>query len=200
MTRLIRLGGFAAVLGGALLVIPDAAGALTGTSGTGYHGTTIEMVWSALFLIGKLLVVPALLGIYLRQSEQAGAFGLAAFCAALLGTSLMVGSDWSEMFIAPILKQAAPAVVDQPPALLAAGFLVNFALETLGWLLFGIATLRARVLPRGAAALLIAGTLLPLVGPGWSFVVWNAAIVWMGLAVLRERPQALSRELAPASS
>ena len=185
-TRLIRLAGVAALLGGAMLVIPDAVGGLTGTSGNSYGGTTLEQVWSGIFLAGKLLVAVGLPGLYLYQAERAGKFGLISFLMALIGTTLMVGSDWSEVFIAPLLKQSAPALVDHPPTRLMAGFLMNFGLETLGWLLFGIATFRARVFSRAAAGALMIGVLLPLAGPSWSFVVWNAAIAWMGFVVMQQ--------------
>lgn len=183
----IRCGGLAAVVGGGLLVIADLLLALTTGSGDTYTGTTTEAISGVLFLAGKVLVVVALVGLYLYQTEAAGRFGVVAFLAALIGTTLMVGSDWSEVFIAPILMQEVPALVDEPPGLLMAGFLLNYGLETVGWLLFGVATFRARVFPRPAAAMLTAGVLLPFTGVPWIFVIWNAAIMWMGLFIWQEK-------------
>lgn len=45
----------------------------------------------------------------------------------------------------------------------------TFVTETLGWLLFGIASYRARLFPRFASALVILGALLHFVGPSWIF-------------------------------
>jgi hypothetical protein len=74
-----------------------------------------------------------------------------------------------------------------------AGFILNFVTETLGWLLFGIATFRARVLPRPAALLVAAGPLIPLmIDIPWSYVFGNAAIIWLGVAVLRSMARAPS--------
>jgi hypothetical protein len=170
-SNLIRWGGLAAVLGGALIVFTDLVLALTIGSADTYTGTTTEQIAAVSFLAGKVLILIGLIGLYLHQAEVAGRFGLVAFLAALVGTALMVSSDWSEVFIAPILMQAAPALMDEPPGLLMVGFLLNYGLETLGWLLFGVATFRARVFPRAAAAMLTVGVLLPFVGPSWSFVV-----------------------------
>ena len=181
---LIRWGGLAAILGGALIVIADLSLALTIGSADTYTGTTLEQIASVLFLAGKVLLPIGLMGLYFYQIEAAGAFGRVAFLIALTGTILMVGSDWSEVFIAPILLKEVPALVDEPPASLMVGFLINYGLETLGWLLFGLATFRARVFPRPIAVLLIAGVLLPFTDLPWIFIVWNAAIVWMGLIVL----------------
>jgi hypothetical protein len=94
-----------------------------------------------------------------------------AFLLALAGTGLMIASDWSAIFTAPILFEVAPDLVETKPTLLIVGFVLNFVTETLGWLLFGIATFRARVLPRPAALLLMPGRSSPH-WTSWSYVFW----------------------------
>jgi hypothetical protein len=163
---------------------------VVGLSGDAYTNSPVEKVMAVLFLAGKVLVLMGLVGLYLRQAHSAGRFGLVAFLIALAGTGLMIASDWSEVFIAPILSEAIPDIGSNVPTSLMIGFILNFATEALGWLLFGIATFRARVLPRPAALLLIVGPFIPFIGPSWSFVFWNAAIVWLGVAVLRSLVQA----------
>jgi hypothetical protein len=190
-SNLMRWGGLAAVLGGGLLVSADLLNLLAGSSSDTYTGTPVEQISAILFLLGKVLLVPGVIGLYLYQAERTQAqpatrrdhFALVAFLLALVGTTLMVGSDWSEVFLAPILAEAAPAVVEQPPMRLMVGFLINYALESLGWLLFGVAAWQAQVFPRAATLLLIVGPFLPFVGPSWIFVVWNGAVVWLGLVV-----------------
>jgi hypothetical protein len=190
---LVLIGAGAAILGGLLLISGDLLGLVVGQSGDTYTGTPIEKVMAVLFLAGKVLVLLGLIGLYLRQAKSAGRFGLVAFLIALTGTGLMIASDWSEVFIAPILQDVAPGLLEtNPPASIMVGFMLNFFTETLGWLLFGIATFRARVLPRPAALLVIVGTLIPFIGPSWSYVFWNAAIVWLGVAVLGSLARATS--------
>lgn len=105
----------------------------------------------------------------------------------------MVGSDWSEVFVAPVLLEEAPTLLsEEGPVLIMVGFILNFAVYSLGWLLFGIATFRARVFPRAAAILLMVGVLLPLTGLPWIFIVWNSAVIWLGLSILREKGRASS--------
>ena len=49
-------------------------------------------------------------------------------------------------------------MIEQPPTgTLEVGSLASFTTFAFGWLLFAVASLRARVFPRGAAILLIAG-------------------------------------------
>lgn len=196
-SRLIRVAGFAAIVGGLSMMVLDLSTLFSGTEGQPYQVTLVGQIAEALFLVGKVLSVIAITGLYLYQAHAAGRFGLFAFLAAQTGSAMMIGSDWSSVFIAPILEEAAPGIAEQPPTLLMTGFLLNYALEVLGWLLFGIATFRAGVFPRPAAAILALGTLLPLVGPSWIFVIWYAALVWMGGFVIR-RP-APARLLAGAT-
>jgi hypothetical protein len=187
---LVLIGAVAAILGGLLLLTGDLLGLVVGQSGDTYTDTPIEKVMAVLFLVGKVLILISLVGLYLRQAKYAGRLGLVAFLIALAGTALMIASDWSEVFIAPILQEVAPDLVEtNTPTLLITGFVINYFTETLGWLLFGIATFRARVLPRPAAILLAAGTLIPFSGLSWSFVFWSAAIIWLGVAVLRSLAQ-----------
>jgi hypothetical protein len=193
LRTLVLIGAVAAILGGLLLISGDLLGLVVGKSDDTYSNSPIEKVMAVLFLAGKVLVLIGLVGLYLRQANSAGRFGLVSFLIALAGTGLMVASDWSEVFIAPILHQVAPDLVEtNTPALLIVGFVLNFVTETLGWLLFGIATFRARVLPRPAALLLAAGPLIPFIGPSWSYVFLNAAIVWLGVAVMRSLARAPS--------
>ena len=53
----------------------------------------------------------------------------------------------------------------------------------LGWVLFGVATLRAGVYPRATAALLIAGALILLFPLPFSGVIFAVALGWMGYAL-----------------
>ncbi len=58
---------------------------------------------------------------------------------------------------------------------------------TVGWVLFGLATLRARVYPRVAAALLIVGAVLAFLPLSLSTVLFGAAIAWLGFILFTGR-------------
>ena len=49
-------------------------------------------------LIGALLLLVAVVGLYARQSEAVGALGLTSFLAALIGTGLLVGTFQTNAF------------------------------------------------------------------------------------------------------
>ncbi len=127
----------------------------------------------ALFLLGVMLLLVGLVGLYARQSQAAGALGLVGFLVAFAGTVLVAGFLWASLFIAPALASEAPEFLDtgSPPGL----FLALIACGG-GWLLFGIAALRARVYPRWASILLIVGAVIFVLPLPLTAVVLSVAV------------------------
>ena len=169
-SNLVRLGGLPAVTAGVLLLILDAWGLVLELLGAYPENfseealTTSYAVQSALWLIGTLLLLVAVVGLYSRQSEAAGALGLTGFLAVLLGTGLLVDTFWANAFIPPTLAGEVPAVLDGEPAgFLAFGFILSTTAFGLSWALFGVTLLRAWTYPRVATILLIIGALLIIV-------------------------------------
>lgn len=113
-SNLVRLGGLAAITAGALLLIVDAWGLvleLLGAYPANFSEealTTTYAVQSAMWLIGALLLLVALVGLYARQSEAAGVLGLVGILVALIGTGLLVGTFWTNAFVPPALAVEAP--------------------------------------------------------------------------------------------
>jgi tetrahydromethanopterin S-methyltransferase subunit E len=150
--------------------------------------TTTWLILLDLSIIAAYLGLLALIGLYVRQVEEAGRLGLVAFILASLGTVMNIGFLWGGGFIVPALTSVAPEFLDQveanPPTIVAAGFITTFALFALGWLLLGVASLKARVLPRIPLWLLILGAILGLVsrivGLGIPGVLFGVALAWLG--------------------
>ena len=146
--------------------------------------------WLFTFFCGFFLL--GLPGLYAAQSESAGRFGLVSFLMLFFGTLFFAVSN-NHGFIAPVLAAQAPAMLDAinayPPvialnALLTVGFF-------LGFIFFGIATLRARVLPRQTGILMIMGSPLNMVGAVlgllvfealWIVAILGALVLGLGLA------------------
>ncbi len=193
-SNLVRLGGLAAIAAGVLLLILDLWGLVLELLGAYPENfseealTTTYVLQASLWLIGVLLLPVALVGLHTRQLEAAGALGLAGLCVALVGTGLLAGVFWTNLFVPPALAVEAPAVLDAetPPGAMDFGFMLSTVVFGLGWALFGVGMLRARIFPRVAAILLIIGALLVIVPlPATGFVI-EAALILLGVDALRQ--------------
>ena len=94
----------ALMVGGVLLIVSDCLELLvvgydlveTATTGT-YAVVTV------LTLLGTVLLLVGLVGLYVCQSETAGLLGLVGFLMSFLGNALVVGAVWEATFVVPWL-------------------------------------------------------------------------------------------------
>ena len=129
--------------------------------------------WLSTFSYGFLLL--GLPGLYVAQAERAGRLGLVSFLMVFFGTLFFAVSN-NYGFIAPVLAAGAPAMLDAinayPPIVTLNGLLiVGFFL---GFILFGLATLRAGVLPSKTGILMAIGSPLIMVGFSLGLLVFEA--------------------------
>jgi hypothetical protein len=187
-SNLMRWSGLAALVGGALLIVSEVLNAALFPAEPGSEVMATDASWfivQIMGLVALLLIALGLAGLYARQAQETGTLGLIGFVVALSGTLMAFGTLWGEAFLGPFLAEEAPAVMDaEPTGAFAAGVILSVMLYALGWLLFGLASLRARVLPRRASMLLMVGAVLFFVLgvlelPLWT-VVQSAAVAWMG--------------------
>jgi hypothetical protein len=152
-----------------------------------------------LAIAAMFALVVALAAMYARFAPSMGRNGLLGYLLASLGTLLVAGDWWYEAFIGPVLRQQAPELLATAPGgTILLGAVVTVATFAAGWTIFGVALMRARVVPNGAAALVIVGGIagsLALIAP---FQVPLAlAVGWIGLNAVRSDARA-GREPAPA--
>ena len=127
-----------------------------------------------------MFVLLGLCGLYVRQSEAAGVLGLIGFLVAFLGTVLIGGLGWAGAFIVPALADVAPEFLDVGPP---PGFFLTLVTFGVGWLLFGIATLLARVYPRTPPILLLIGAVIAVFPLPFTVIVLAIAVAWLGFAL-----------------
>ena len=154
---LVRWSGLAAVAGGVLFVV---AGLLAFTFPDDLverAATGTFVVQQPLLLLATVLLLLGLFGLYASQSEAAGVLGVVGFLLAFFGTALLSGGFWSEVFVFSFIPPQSPDLIEAKPW----GNLLSSLTFTAGWLVFGIATLRAGVYPRAAAIVLIVGAVVP---------------------------------------
>jgi hypothetical protein len=145
--------------------------------------TPLHAVNSVAALVAFALLALALAAIYEREADAAGWLGVIGVGAAMVGTVFMAGDWWYEAFAVPRLGEVAPEQIDTfVGGRLLIGGLSSFALFAVGWLLFGIASLRAGVFPAAASIGIAVGGLMSGVAISGAYLVGG---VILGLAIMR---------------
>jgi hypothetical protein len=214
-SELIRWAGLAAMAAGIIFVVIQPIHPLdVPSSVTTVEWTIIQSSKAAMCVLGLL----GLAGLYARQVGRVGWLGLAGYLLFSLFYALTLPFVFAQAFIVPLLTTAAPAFVESwlgifngDPGEMDLGALpalygLTGGAYLLGGLLFGIATLRAGILPRWAAGLLAVGTVLPLLASplvAHPFdrifaVPVGLALAWLGYALWSERREPAA-ELAPGT-
>ena len=210
-SKLIRWAGLPAMAAGIIFIViqpihpPDILSSVT--------TSTWAIVQSLKFTM-SLFGLLGIAGLYARQVEEAGWLGLAGYLMLSLFYALTVAFSFTEAFITPLLATEAPKFVERILGLafgifgenlgaIPGLYLLAAVMFMLGGLLFGIATLRAGVLPRWAAALLAFGAVSP---PVLSLLIPHPqdrilavpiglALAWLGYALWSERRAQASEPL-----
>ena len=202
-SALMRLAGLSAILAGVCFIVigifhpENIPASVTTASWVNVHIFATALGFFGLF---------GMAGLYARQVEKAGWLGLAGFIIFTGWMTIVCGLSFVEAFILPSLATESPAFVkgllgmySSIPSAVNLGILptlwnISSPMFIVGPLLFGIATFRARVLPRWAGALLVLGAVLipvgALVPPEWQpkvMIPVGLAFAWLGYALFSER-------------
>ncbi len=189
---LFRLSGYALVLAASLFALAEVISFYIFTEwGEAYDlgeiaQTGTFFIQSLLTLLAGTLLLGGMVGLYVRQSEAAGKFGLVGFLLAFLVTTLVVGDFYANTLVTPLVAREIPNFLDNPLS----GFLqvwlpFDFTLLGLSWLMLAVATVRAHVYPRAASWFLLASALLAMVPFPLVNMPFDAALGWLGLGLLR---------------
>lgn len=211
-STLIRLAGLSAVLSGIGFIIVgmfhplNVPSAVTTPAWINVHIVAIAMCFFGLY---------GMAGLYARQAEKSGWLGLVGFVLFSLWLALTMPFLFLEAFILPQLATQFPPFVEGFLGMLTGatatvdlGILptlwdISGPILILGLLLFGIATFRARVLPRWAGALLALGAVLIPIGalvppehqPKLIMIPIGLALTWLGYALFSGRQEQSSEAL-----
>jgi len=201
---LYRLSGISLFIGSLLVTLGVVPVLFIGDDPT----STIGAAAALLRVLGGMLIVVGLPGMYSRQAQQAGLLGLIGFLSTLFYILILgVAGDTINAFVMPFLASHAPALLKGSlPSGLEAFFIVGQLLALVGGILLGIATLRAAIFSRWASLLLIVGAalgfignfLLPVIGTV-GVVLFLVGLAWLGFGVQSYRQPAVQSEL-PANA
>lgn len=203
-SRYIRWGGLAAMLGPLLVLVANVYDVWR-AFGAGPEGiveaatTTPYAVFGGARLLGGTLLVFGLTALYAYQMETAGRLGVVGFVVGMIGTVLLTASAWYQLFVMPAMAAEVPAFTESVRAaevgqLLTLGLLIPILAQVIGWVVFGLATYRARVFPRWVAVALVVGALLLFVPVPGIPVVFQLAVASMGFLLFSGRLETPAQE------
>ncbi|HEU5088798.1 MAG TPA: hypothetical protein VFT99_15190 [Roseiflexaceae bacterium] len=134
------------------------------------------------------LLMLALVAIYGREGHRAGKLWALGTCAAVVGTfALGANVGWFDVFVSPWIALVAPEAMKTPNVgSLPIGGFSSYVLFVLGWLLFGVASFRARVFPVVISLAIVVSALVawPSAFPPYG-VPFGLTIAALGMWMLR---------------
>jgi hypothetical protein len=211
-STLMRLAGVSAIVTGLSIIVIGMFHPLNIPSAvTTSTWVNVHIFATALGFFGLF----GMSGLYARQVEESGWLGLIGFLLFSAWMTLVCGFSFVEAFIEPRLVTESPAFIaslmgmfTSMPSEIDLGILptlwnISGILIILGPLLFGIATFRARVLPRWAGGLLaLVAVLVPIGGmvpPEYQakfiMIPLGLAVAWLGYALFSERREPVSEPI-----
>jgi hypothetical protein len=172
---IIRGSGVFAILAGASMVLAPFLHPESPQSGA---WVPVHMLYFATLTVVLLVLV----GIFVRQLQRAGWLGLAGFLLAFVGTAMGLLEGREHLFSHDFGRGTPSGLWE----LILASFVFS-----VGYLLLGVAVVRAGVLPRGAGVLLAVGAPLVAFAPpiGVQAVtiightLFGAGLAWVGYAL-----------------
>ena len=162
----------------------------------------VYLVNGSVYFGAFCLLMLALVAIYAREGHKAGTFWTIGACAAVVGTfALGANVGWFDVFVDPWLALVAPEAIKTPNVgSLPIGGLSSYVLFLLGWVLFGVASFRARVFPIAISLAIVVSALIawPSAFPPYG-VPFGLTIATLGVWMLR-RSTAANAIAAPATT
>ena len=193
-----RQAGIASLVAAGLIIVSQVSQLVLPLIVTESFWIATQSLRMGLALVAMFALLVALTGLYARQASATGKLGLIGYLTASLGTLLIAGNWWYEAFVGPMLRQQAPELLRTAPSgSILLGAVLTAVIFAAGWVMFGVATFRAGIAPRGAAILMILAGFVGILAQVSPFQIPVAiAVAWMGLWLVRPA----GRENQPASS
>jgi hypothetical protein len=215
-TKLIRAAGLSAVVGGLLFIAVQINHPLLNAA---FTTTTEYAVRETMKILMAVFSLIGITGIYLRQVRQTGVLGLIGYLLFGAGYLAIMSVQIVGVFVLPSFAATQPGYVNDVLAVatggtpggdigaLAAFIRIGGFTFLTGGVVFGIALFRANILPRWAAALLVAGTLvtfamplLPQINQRLFAIPTSVAVLSLGYSLWREQRTQNTRPMASSVS
>ena len=198
--NLLRYSGISLALAGVLTFVINAGLTplmLLGQPGIETASSDIFLWRQSLSALAAIFLFLGIVGIYERQAEEAGLFGIFSFLLAFIGCAMLLAQEWNQIFFVRDLAMRAPETMQmledsEGLHLPDIGSIIALSFLVLGWTLFSISLIRAKVYQKTGPILIIVGlfatpilaAILPAV---WGMFIGNAILAggWFMLGLER---------------
>ena len=194
LKKLVRIGGITNIICAVLLFCSWASiGAFMWKeiSARNFSAMVQNPAWipvNILFLIATLLLIPGIVGLYLRQAEKTGTLGIMAFYITLLAVIWYVCIQFYETFFWPVIaaeSQTLFQAVGFSPTnkLIFFQFILSGVVWLTGFILLGFVTVRANIIKKWAVILFTTGAVL--FGIGMAFPLRTLGLVLFCIGMIK---------------
>lgn len=197
-----RLTGYVLIVASIILIVSGILPSITLPIEKNVLDGVTDRQWtmvSVLAFIYAFLMPFVITGLYARQVSESGILGLIGFILALVGAIFNICMTFDMAFVWPSMAVHAPALIDFAGPLFR-GSIFSVAhnlivyLGTFGFLVFGIAMIRANVFPRLSTILFTIGLTLtgvvlfpPFILRTIGSIIAAVSLFWMGVMVIRNK-------------
>lgn len=166
---LVRWGGLAGLVAGAAFIVEGILTLVGPEQGPEAAGSPFFYLSNSVFVIAFIGILGGLIGLHALQAPSYGKIGRAGLVASLIGIALML-----------LTTVIAMASAGRPSDVVGAIFGIAFLVTLVGFVLYGAATLQAKVLPRwgGLALIIVLPISIVLSGYGGNALF---GLMWLGL-------------------
>lgn len=171
ISRLIRISGLFNILGAILLLVSWLSIGIfmwEELSSQNFTGLVLNSAWipiNTAVLISTFLILLGLVGLYLKQAEKAGRWGLAGFIFTLIGIVYYTCIQYYETILWPVIAAQSSklfqAVGFSPTnTLFYIAFMFSGLFWALGFIILGVTTTRSGIFPKWAGILFTVGAVV----------------------------------------
>ncbi len=166
-----------------------------------YHLLILDPDWllvNGLGVIGFILVLVGILGIFFKQFNELTELGMFAFLITIVGVVLYNAGMYYETFIWPILAVSDPNLVTLSTGPIYSNpifFMMQIlsgSIFSIGFIIFGYSTYKTNTFSKWAILLLVIGVFLFI--PGFfpylvrtvGIVVYAIGLIWVGYTLIKQ--------------
>jgi hypothetical protein len=187
--RFFSYSGIAVALGGLLTILVNAGLTPLLDADAPYTETAVSSVFlwrQSLSALAAVLLLIGSVGLFLRQAGVSGRFGAIAFALAFLGSALLLGNEWCQIFFVRGLALRFPDTLRElesvkGPNLFDTGAMLALIVFSLGWIIFSVSMLLSGAYSRRGPIMVMAGFIaIPVLGAAlpdmWGLIVGNLVL------------------------